>query len=129
MIMDNIETLADLVFGGVCHRFPELRFVSVESGVGWLPGVLETFDWQWGNSAIREAHPEYDLLPSEYFRRQIYGCFWFEHDSARFAIRALPGQRALRDGLPAPHLPAPRTSQHRNVARRVCDEGLRRSRG
>ena len=63
MIMDNIETLADLVFGGVCHRFPELRFVSVESGVGWIPGVLETFDWQWGNSAIRDAHPEYDLLP------------------------------------------------------------------
>ena len=44
---------SDLVFGGVCHRFPELRFVSVESGVGWLPGVLETFDWQWGNSAYR----------------------------------------------------------------------------
>ena len=25
-----------------------------------------------------EEHPEYELLPSEYFVRQIYGCFWFE---------------------------------------------------
>ena len=37
-----------------------------------------------------EAHPEIDLLPSEYFRRQIYGCFWFEADSARFAIEQFP---------------------------------------
>jgi predicted TIM-barrel fold metal-dependent hydrolase len=22
--------------------------------------------------------PEFDLLPSEYFHRQVYGCFWFE---------------------------------------------------
>ena len=31
---------------------------------------------------MRREHPEYDLLPSEYFRRQIYGCFWFERDTA-----------------------------------------------
>lgn len=102
MIMDNIETLADLIFGGVCHRFPELRFVSVESGVGWLPGVLETFDWQWGNSAIREAHPEYDLLPSEFFRRQIYGCFWFEEDAARFAIEHFPDNVLFETDFPHP---------------------------
>ena len=29
-------------------------------------------------AACADEHPEYDLLPSEYFRRQIYGCFWFE---------------------------------------------------
>jgi uncharacterized protein len=102
MILDNIETLADLVFGGVCHRFPELRFVSVESGVGWLPGVLETFDWQWGNSAIRNAHPEYDLLPSEYFRRQIYGCFWFEEDAARFTIEQFPDNVLFETDFPHP---------------------------
>jgi len=37
-ILDNMRCLGDLFFGGVCHRFPEVRFVSVESGVGWLPG-------------------------------------------------------------------------------------------
>jgi uncharacterized protein len=101
-IMDNVETLADLLFGGVCHRFPEVRFVSVESGVGWLPAVLETFDWQWGNSAIRRAHPEYDLLPSEYFRRQIYGCFWFETDAARFAIEQFPENILFETDFPHP---------------------------
>ena len=33
----------------------------------------------WGECAVVKEHPDYDLLPSEYFKRQIYGCFWFEH--------------------------------------------------
>ena len=108
IILDNMRCLGDLFFGGVCHRFPDLKFVSVESGVGWLPGVLETFDWQWRNGGIGVEHPEYDLLPSEYFRRQVYGCFWFERQAALERHRALARQHPLRDGLPAPDLPAPR---------------------
>ena len=63
IMVDNMRCVADLIFGGICHRFPSLKFVSVESGVGWIPGVLETFDWQWKGGGIREEHPEYDLLP------------------------------------------------------------------
>src|ERR1700722_13411215 len=33
----NVRTIVQLIFGGVCHRFPRLQFVSVESGIGWLP--------------------------------------------------------------------------------------------
>jgi predicted TIM-barrel fold metal-dependent hydrolase len=29
------------------------------------------------------------MLPSEYFKRQIYGCFWFEQESALSAIEQL----------------------------------------
>lgn len=46
-------------------------------------------DWQWTSCAVTLEHPEYDLLPSEYFRRQIYGCFWFEGKSALAAIEIL----------------------------------------
>ena len=34
---NNMSTLADVCAGSVCHRFPELRLVSVESGFGWIP--------------------------------------------------------------------------------------------
>jgi predicted TIM-barrel fold metal-dependent hydrolase len=78
----NAKTVATLIGGGICHRFPRLKFVSVESGVGWLPFALQALDWMWGECDVRAEHPEYDLLPSEYFKRQIYGCFWFEHGSA-----------------------------------------------
>jgi uncharacterized protein len=82
----NVSVIANLITGGVTHRFPNLKFVSVESGVGWLPFALEHLDWQWMNCGVPQEHPEYDLLPSEYFKRQMYGCFWFETDSVKAAI-------------------------------------------
>ena len=38
--MGNAATIAKLTCGGVCHRFPRLNFVSVESGIGWIPFAL-----------------------------------------------------------------------------------------
>ena len=112
LILDNQRCIGDLIFGGVCHRFPELKFVSVESGVGWIPGLLETFDWQWVNSGVRREHPEYELLPTEYFRRQIFGCFWFESAGARWAIERYPDNILYETDYPHPTCqhPGPQTS-------------------
>ena len=93
--MANVRVIANLITGGVCHRFPDLQFVSVESGVGWIPFALDHLDWQWKNCGVPLEHPEYDLLPSEYFKRQMYGCFWFETDTARQAIEILGPERIL----------------------------------
>jgi predicted TIM-barrel fold metal-dependent hydrolase len=89
--------------------------VSVESGVGWLVAMLEAFDWQWRNGGVRDEHPEYDLLPSEYFRRQIYGCFWFEEASARSAIEQFPDNILYETDYPHPTCqhPGPRTPAQR----------------
>ena len=91
----NASAIASLIFGGICQRFPQLDFVSVESGVGWIPFLLETMDWQFHNSGVVAHHPEFDLLPSEYFARQIYSCFWFERGSARAAIELLGSEHVL----------------------------------
>ena len=77
MYLSNARIIANLIYSGVLERFPELRIVSVESGVGWLPFFLESLDYQQTESAPHSV----DLLsmkPSDYFRRQIYACFWFE---------------------------------------------------
>ncbi len=78
LFINNAYAVMEIIFSGICHRFPNLKFVSVESGIGWIPFLLEAMDWQWLGSGVREEHPEYDLLPSEYFKRQVYACFWFE---------------------------------------------------
>lgn len=93
--MSNARTLAQLITGGICHRFPKLNFVSVESGVGWIPFALAALDWQWHNCGVFLEHPEYQLTPSEYFKRQIYGCFWFERDTANTAIAQLGADNIL----------------------------------
>jgi predicted TIM-barrel fold metal-dependent hydrolase len=77
--LDNAKTVATLISGGICHRFPDLKFVSVESGVGWVPFALQALDWMWKECGVAKEHPEYEMLPSDYFRRQIFACFWFEH--------------------------------------------------
>lgn len=102
LFADNLGCISALIHGGVCHRFPDLEFVSVESGVGMIPGALEAFDWQWRNGGVAAEHPEYDLLPSEYFRRQIYGCFWYERASAVPAIEAYPDNMLFETDFPHP---------------------------
>ncbi|MGE0388437.1 MAG: amidohydrolase family protein, partial [Gammaproteobacteria bacterium] len=47
-------------------------------GVGWLPFVLQAADYQFQHLAVRRERPEFQMLPSEYFRRQVYACSWFE---------------------------------------------------
>ncbi|MEE3331284.1 MAG: amidohydrolase family protein [Myxococcota bacterium] len=102
IFMQNVKCLADLIFGGICHRFPNLKMVSVESGVGWIQSYLEAADWQFINSEVRKEHPEMDLLPSEYFKRQIYGCFWFEEDGLEGALKAFPDNIMWETDYPHP---------------------------
>ena len=96
--------------------YPDLKFVSVENGAGWLPFLGEAMDWQWLNVG---AHKEYQdrLLPSEYLRRQVYGMYWFEQQSVGSAIDLLadnlmfettfPHATSLSPG-PASESPSPR---------------------
>jgi len=105
--IENEKCLADIIFGGVCHRFPSLDFVSVESGIGWLLFVLEAFDWQWDNGGVFKEHPEYELKPSEYFRRQIYGCFWFEEAGLEKALELYPENILYETDYPHPTCMAP----------------------
>jgi predicted TIM-barrel fold metal-dependent hydrolase len=111
LFVDNLRCISNLIHGGVCHRFPDVKFVSVESGVAMIPGALEAFDWQWRNGGVVTEHPEYDLLPSEYFRRQIYGCFWYERDAVTSALLAYPDNMMFETDFPHPTCqhPGPQT--------------------
>jgi predicted TIM-barrel fold metal-dependent hydrolase len=77
ILMSNASALAKFIDAGVCHRYPELKIVSVESGFNYLPWVLDCLDWHFQNLNIRSQYKD-RLLPSEYFKRQMYATFWFE---------------------------------------------------
>lgn len=74
--LDTGMALSDLLHSGVLPRFPETRWVVVESAVGYIPFVLECSDQHF--SRYQADDPHYEALPSEYFRRQVYGTYWFE---------------------------------------------------
>ena len=54
-------------------------------------------------------------MPSEYFQRQIYGCFWFEEQVARDAIEQYPDNILFETDYPHPTCqhPGPRTPAQR----------------
>lgn len=78
MLLDNTFSLNDLLMSGVLPRFPELKFVIVETGVGWVNFCLESADYHFDRFDVRAEHPEFEELPSFYFRRQVYTTYWFE---------------------------------------------------
>jgi len=124
VLLGNARNVADVVLSGVCHRYPELKFVSVENGAGWLPYLCESMDWQWLNVGAHKDFPE-RLLPSEYVRRQIYAMYWFEQASMRSVVDLLgdnlmfetdfPHATSLSPG-PASESPSPRDVMERSLA-------------
>lgn len=69
------DLLGQILVSGLCDRFPRLKLVNVETGFGHIPFYLEALDWHWRAYGNARENP---LLPSEYFRRQCYGTYWFE---------------------------------------------------
>src|SRR5262249_52243867 len=68
------KPLADLVHYGVFEKFPRLKVVAVETGIGWIPFFLQTID---DNYLRQRWHIKSHLkrMPSEYFRENIYATF------------------------------------------------------
>jgi predicted TIM-barrel fold metal-dependent hydrolase len=75
-ITANIEVMTTLLFSPIMPRFPRLKIVSSESGIGWVPYLLEVADHQWEAQDLR--HHGMPDRPSEMFHRQCYVNFWFE---------------------------------------------------
>lgn len=71
--MQMDEILASVILSGVCQRHPGLRLVLGESGIGWLPYMLERLD----DTYEERLADDLNLLlpPSAYFKRQIWATF------------------------------------------------------
>jgi predicted TIM-barrel fold metal-dependent hydrolase len=103
LCFENAGAISEIIVSGVCHRFPDLKFVAVESGVGWIPFLLEVLDYSWKLMKVTDESPEFDLLPSEYFARQIYGTFSFETDESLARTIDLIGDQNLLYSTDFPH--------------------------
>ena len=69
--------------------------VSVESGIGWVPFMLEALDHQFHEAGLAAARPDLEMLPSEYFARQVYACYWFEQVAPQRLIDTIGVDRIL----------------------------------
>jgi predicted TIM-barrel fold metal-dependent hydrolase len=84
LFIGNARVVSNLIVSGIFDRHPDLKMVSVESGCGWIPFILEALDYE-----MRENAPEefgaMKRLPSEYFKTNLYATFWFENNNDKLA--------------------------------------------
>jgi uncharacterized protein len=78
LFIGNSRVVTNVILSGLFDRHPGLKMVSVESGVGWIPFILEALDYEMAENAPREF-AALKKLPSEYFRSNFYATFWFEN--------------------------------------------------
>ncbi|OAA27415.1 putative TIM-barrel fold metal-dependent hydrolase [Frankia sp. EI5c] len=77
LFQNNSRLLLNSAYSGMFDRHPTLQMVSVESGIGWVPFMLEAMDYELAENAPKHAD-KLQKLPSEYFRDNWYATFWFE---------------------------------------------------
>ena len=117
--MRNGIQLTDLLMSGVLCRYPSIKFVSVESGIGWIPFVLEALDYQFEGNSVASERDDFEYLPSEYFRRNVFGCYWFEQVAPKRLIDKV-GEENILFETDFPHP----TSLFGDEVHRRIDEGL-----
>ncbi len=71
-----MDSLYDFIFSGVLERFPRLKLVLVENEIGWLPFILEQWDYYYKRHGTDREALSLTMLPSEYFNRQVYATFF-----------------------------------------------------
>jgi predicted TIM-barrel fold metal-dependent hydrolase len=79
LFLGNARFVINTIYAGIFQRHPKLKMVSVESGAGWVPFILEAMDHELIENAPDEA-AELSKKPSEYFAGHWYATFWFEEN-------------------------------------------------
>lgn len=85
--MSNARIISNLCMSDLFDRFPNTKIVSAESGIGWVPFVLEALEFQFDQMVTDpDEIASTSRRPKEFFRDHIYVMFWFEEVAARKLI-------------------------------------------
>jgi predicted TIM-barrel fold metal-dependent hydrolase len=77
----SVSVLVNLLISKILMRFPDLKVVLAESGLGWGAYLLEYTDYQaTGDQLPRNGYP---LMPSQMFKRNCYLVGWYDRASLR----------------------------------------------
>ena len=94
------EPLAAVIFSGALERYPSLKIVLAETGIGWLPYMLERMDDTHRKFLDAEEYWRthgglaLTMSPSAYCRRQVWATFQTDHAGLRM-LDALGDDRVM----------------------------------
>lgn len=94
------RSLATLISSGVLERYPNLKIVSSENDIGWIPHFLYRLDHAWTKFHAMEG-TKLSLRPSDYFKRQVHATF--QDDPVGIATRHFFGPDRIMWASDYPH--------------------------
>jgi uncharacterized protein len=66
----NMVHMTNWILNGIPERFPKLKSIWIESGLAWVPFLMQRLDDQF---LMRQSEaPQLKMLPSEYMRRNCW---------------------------------------------------------
>lgn len=119
MCLDMAEPVSLLIFSGVLERHPDLQFVIAESGIGWIPFVVERMDYTfgrhrlWMKSGIKEK-------PGDLYRQHFHATFQ-QDDDAGIQARHIAGVKTLMWASDYPHTDTTWPHSHKVVDSLLAD--------
>jgi predicted TIM-barrel fold metal-dependent hydrolase len=126
LFIGNARVIVNIICSGMLDRFPDLKIVSVESGAGWVPFILEALEYEMHENAPG-LKARLSLTPKEFFQRNIYATMWFEHSNLPNLVAAV-GEDNILFETDFPHptclFPDPLTTAARHM--RDLDDRARR---
>lgn len=114
MYMSNVRIIVNFCMSNLFDRYPKLKIVSAESGIGWVPFILEALEYQFDEMVTQPDEVGLtERRPSEYFRDHIWVMFWFEKIGAAKLIEDVGVNNVLVEtDIPHPTCLFPTPREH-----------------
>ena len=87
-------TMANFMVSGILDKYEDLKIGLIESGIGWVPFVLEMMEHQFDE--FRTVEDNYiQKRPKEYFKKNFWVSFWFEKFAPRHMLEEIGFDKVL----------------------------------
>jgi predicted TIM-barrel fold metal-dependent hydrolase len=90
----NAATLGNWLVSGILDRYPKLKIGLIESGLGWVPFVVEMMEHQI-DEMMPTAGKKLQKRPWEYFRENFWVTFWYESIGPKQLLETVGVDRVL----------------------------------
>ena len=92
------KIIMETIYGGVLEAHPRLKLVIGESGIGWIPYILEHMDLEWEDQ-FKDL--TLAMKPSDYWHRQCYATY--QSDPIGIRLLDILGEDNVMWGSDFPH--------------------------
>lgn len=120
-----LDPFVDLFAWGILERHPKMRVTMAESGLGWVPWVVQELDHRFEllfeNKGYWDRHGglPMKLKPSELFKRQIYASF--QDDPVAIALLGFMGEGHAMWASDYPHPDSTWPNSQRKIEAQMKD--------